>query len=83
MLDQHSPKTHIIKESHCVTTVDGKHQGEKAKETGLEGCHAVLKVQVQYMSCQIQQMGMRQPCCGCSSGCDEEELGQAESTADW
>lgn len=79
----YSHETHIVKEGHCVTTVDGKHQREKAKKTGLKGCHAVLEVQVQHMSCQIQQMWMRQPCCSCGTGCDEEKLGQAEGTANW
>lgn len=67
-------KTHVVEEGHGVTAVDGKHQGKKAEKTGLEGCHAVLEVQVQYVSCQIQQMWVRKPCCRCGCGCDEEEL---------
>lgn len=46
--------THVVEEGHSVTTVNGKHKGKKAEKTGLEGCHAVLEVQVQYVSCQIQ-----------------------------
>ena len=76
-------ETHIVKEGHSVTTVNGKHQGKKAEEAGLEGCHAVLEVQMQYVSCQIQQMRVRIPCCGRGRGCDEEELRQAQSTANW
>lgn len=73
--------THIVEKGHSVTTVNGKHQGKKAEEASLEGGHAVLEVQVQYVSCQIQQMRVRQPCCRGGSGCDEEELRQAQGTA--
>ena len=52
-------ETHIVEKGHSVTTVNGKHQGKKAKETGLEGCHAILEVQVQHVSCQVQQMWVR------------------------
>ena len=38
--------TYIVQEGHGVTTVDSKHQGKKAEEAGLEGCYAVLEVQV-------------------------------------
>lgn len=76
-------ETHIVEEGHSVTTVNGKYQGKKAEEAGLEGCHAVLEVQMQYMSRQIQQMRVRIPCCRCGRGCDQEELRQAQSTTNW
>lgn len=77
------PGAYIVQKRHSVTTVNGKHQGEKAKKAGLKCCHTVLEIKVEHMSCEVEQMWMRIPSSCCSCGCDEEKFGQAECAAKW
>ncbi len=76
----HSP-AHIVKEGHRVSGVDGKDQGQEGEEACLEGCHAVLEIQVQDVGCHIQQLRVGMPCGGGCSCCYNKKLGQALSAA--